>query len=207
VCISHNRACCMYSRELWHTHTCQNHTLRVCITLLRVEITVVSVVIIFVRVKVTMRVQITLCMYKSHSACINHTRKCHNHTHAWQNPTLRVKITLKRIEITVLSGKITLIRDKITLCVYESPLCVFKSHSCVSKSQCVWKLHSNVSLSHTWVPYLHAYNQNYSRVCGNHTLCVKSHFAGDNCTVRLEIPLMCVEITLVRVVIVDPFLF
>jgi hypothetical protein len=39
---------------------CQKPTLRVEITQVHVEITVLSVVIIFVRVKITMRVEITL---------------------------------------------------------------------------------------------------------------------------------------------------
>jgi hypothetical protein len=42
-----------------HTNTCQNHILRVYITL---ALTVVSVVITFVRVKITMRVKIKLCV-------------------------------------------------------------------------------------------------------------------------------------------------
>jgi hypothetical protein len=36
-------------------------------------------------------------------------------------------------------------------------------------------------------------------VCGNHTLRVKSHSLGVNCTLRVEITLVRVEITLVRV--------
>jgi hypothetical protein len=50
-------------------------------------------------------------------------------------------------------------------------------------------------------------------VCGNHTLRVKSHSAGGNSTLRIEITLLRVEITLgrfeitlVRVVIADFFL-
>jgi hypothetical protein len=43
--------------------------------------------------------------------------------------------------------------------------------------------------------------QNYIRVCGNYTLCVKSHSAGGNCTLRVKITLVRVEITLVCVVI------
>jgi hypothetical protein len=47
---------------------CQNHTacgvytLRVDITFVRIEITVVSVAITFVRVKITLRMDITLCV-------------------------------------------------------------------------------------------------------------------------------------------------
>jgi hypothetical protein len=59
-----------------------NHALRVEITLMRVginlvrfEITVVSVVSTFVRVKITMRVEITLCVYKSQSrVSLSHSR-------------------------------------------------------------------------------------------------------------------------------------
>jgi hypothetical protein len=57
-----------------HTHTGQNHTLRVEITLVRVEITVVSVVITFVRVK------ITLCVWRLHSVCRNHTLRMDSHS-------------------------------------------------------------------------------------------------------------------------------
>jgi hypothetical protein len=46
-----------------HTHTCQNPILRVEITLMHVEITVE-------RVK-------SHCVWKLHSACINHTCACH----------------------------------------------------------------------------------------------------------------------------------
>jgi hypothetical protein len=52
-------------------------------------------------------------------ACHNHTRECNNHTHTSQNHIPRVEITLVRVEITV-SGEIT--------------QCVYKSHSCVSLS-------------------------------------------------------------------------
>jgi hypothetical protein len=37
---------------------------------------------------------ITLCVYKSHSACKKHSRACGNHTRACRNSTLRVKIIL-----------------------------------------------------------------------------------------------------------------
>jgi hypothetical protein len=47
-----------------------NQTLRVEITLVRFEITVVSVVITFVRVKITSRVGIPLCVYKSQSCVL-----------------------------------------------------------------------------------------------------------------------------------------
>jgi hypothetical protein len=68
-----------------HIHTCQNHTLRVEFTLVRVEITVASVVITFVHVKVSLRVEITLCIRKSHSACRNHSCTCLNHFRGCRN--------------------------------------------------------------------------------------------------------------------------
>jgi hypothetical protein len=73
---------------IWKSHsTYINHTMHVEITLFRVEITVVSVEITFLRVKISLRVathsecvKISLCVWKSHSACINHSRACWNHT-------------------------------------------------------------------------------------------------------------------------------
>jgi hypothetical protein len=51
-------------------YTCEshNHTLPIKITLVRVEITDVSVAISFECVKVTLCVEITLCVWKLHSA-------------------------------------------------------------------------------------------------------------------------------------------
>jgi hypothetical protein len=75
----------------------------------RVEIRVVSVVIRFVLFNCILRVEITLCVCKSHSACGNYT--------------LRVEITLVRVESIVVSVVITFVRDKITL-RFEITLCV-----------------------------------------------------------------------------------
>jgi hypothetical protein len=47
--------------------------------------------------------------------------------------------------------------------------------------------------------------KNHTRVCGNHTLCVKPQSAGRNCTLCVEICLVRVEITLVRKVIADVY--
>jgi hypothetical protein len=44
--------------------------------------------------------------------------------------------------------------------------------------------------------------QTYSRVCRNHTRHVKSHSSCGNCTLRVEIYLVRVEINLVRIEIV-----
>jgi hypothetical protein len=70
-----------------HTRACQNHTLRVEITLVRVKIAVVSVVITFMRFNITLRLEITLCVWKSHSTYIHLTRACLNHH------SMRVNIT------------------------------------------------------------------------------------------------------------------
>jgi hypothetical protein len=59
---------------------CENRTLHVKINLVRVQITLVRVVHTFVPVEITLRIEITLCIWKSHSACINHTRTCRNQT-------------------------------------------------------------------------------------------------------------------------------
>jgi hypothetical protein len=69
--INHTRAYRYHTRECHiHTLTCQNHILRV---VMPVEITVMSVVFTFVGVKITLRVEITLCIYKSHPPCGNRT--------------------------------------------------------------------------------------------------------------------------------------
>jgi hypothetical protein len=90
----------------------------------RVEITVVSFVFTFVRVKITMSVKILTacikllsCEWKLHYACLSHTRECHHPTHTGQNHTLRVKITLVRVEVTFVLVEITL-RIEFTLFVY-----------------------------------------------------------------------------------------
>jgi hypothetical protein len=74
------------------------------------------------------RVEITLGVWKSHSACLNHTRACWNHTPACCNHTRRVKITL---------------------CVLKSHSCVLKSHSVVLKSHSACKNHTRASSNHT----------------------------------------------------------
>jgi hypothetical protein len=61
--------------------------IRVSITLVRVEIYVVSVVFTVMRFNITLRVEITLCVWKLHSACRSHT--------------LHILITLVRVEITL----------------------------------------------------------------------------------------------------------
>jgi hypothetical protein len=75
----------------------------------RVEITVVSDLIIFVRFNITLRVEMTLCVYKSHSACGKYNLRVES--------TLRVEITLYiYIYITLVRVKIKLVRVN-TVCV------------------------------------------------------------------------------------------
>jgi hypothetical protein len=78
----------------------------------RVEITVVSVVITFMRVKSTIRLEIALCVYKSQ----NYSRVSGNHNFACNITLVRFEITLVRVGITFVTVEITL-RVEITLCV------------------------------------------------------------------------------------------
>jgi hypothetical protein len=88
TCWNSTRACRNHTREYHnhtrerhnHNHKCQNHSLRVEITLVRVDITGVNFVITFVSVKITLRVEIAFCVYKSHSASRNHACTCLNHS-------------------------------------------------------------------------------------------------------------------------------
>jgi hypothetical protein len=85
----------------------------------------------FVCVKITMRVEITLCVYKSHSSVsFSHSCECHIHMHTCQNNshvcqnhtlcekshsacgnrTLRVEINLVRVEITLVRVVITVVK-------------------------------------------------------------------------------------------------
>jgi hypothetical protein len=74
ACRYHTCECHNHTRECHnHTHECQNHTLRVEITVVRFEFTIVIVVITFMRVKITLRLEITLCLYKAHWAFRNYT--------------------------------------------------------------------------------------------------------------------------------------
>jgi hypothetical protein len=105
-----------------HTHRFQYHTLRVEITLVRFEITVVSVVTTFLRVKITLhlvitlRVEITRCVRKSHFAFRNFTRTCVHYS-------MRVNITHKSDFYTqsmVLSVMITFVLNHTHTCQHRS---------------------------------------------------------------------------------------
>jgi hypothetical protein len=145
---------CYHFRECHnHTHTSQHHTLRV-------ELTVVSVVITFVRVKITQRLDITLCLKQSHAACGNHTTYI-NHTRACWNHTLLSEITLVRVFITVY---------------------VWTSHKRVISTRRVWCWHAWVWLWHSrkWLRHLYV-SKPYS-ACGNHSFVWCSHAYWDEHT-------------------------
>jgi hypothetical protein len=95
-----------------HTHTCEHHTL-------------LSVVITFVRVKITLRLEITLCVKNSHAAYEDYT--------VFRIHTLRVAITLCVSKLTLYGNK--------------SHSCVLTSHYSsenilLSLSKFYWKSHS-----------------------------------------------------------------
>jgi hypothetical protein len=123
--------------------------MRVKITLVRVVFTIVRVVITFVRVKIRLVVEITLCLYKSHSlvsysiAYVSKLLSCEWKPHfackitlsVWKSYSacrnqsfVCVEINLVRVEITIERVKITM-RVEITLCVYKSHSYVSLSHS------------------------------------------------------------------------------
>jgi hypothetical protein len=87
-----------------------NRTLRVEISLVRIEITLVRDGITFVLVKITMRVNVTLCVYKSNLLVSKSHSACRNYT-------LGVEINLIRVGITIVCVVITLVSVKITLFV------------------------------------------------------------------------------------------
>jgi hypothetical protein len=162
---------------------CRNHSVRV-------ETAVVSVVITFARVKITLYVEIKLCVWKSHTACINHTRvwryhtrECQIHTHTCQN-------------YSRVYGNHTLRVKSYSACSNQS--CAWWNHTrACSKSHFVWKLHSacwNHTLRVVVIPVSVIFTRirvkitliftrirvKITLVCGNHTLGVKSHSAGRN---------------------------
>jgi hypothetical protein len=94
---------------------------------------------------------------------------------------LRVEITLVRFEIPVVTVVITFVRLNI-------------------KIHFACRNHTQASHYHTRECHIYKYTcQNYSGVSENHTLRVKSHSACGNYTLRVEINLMSVAITPVRV--------
>jgi hypothetical protein len=116
-------------------------------TLMRVEITVVSVVITFVHIKIRIRVKNTVCLYKSHLYHIqthtcqqyflvsrNHALRIKSHS-ACGSRTLRVEINLVHVEITLVRVRITFLRVKTTLVSVkitmrvENTVYLDKSHS------------------------------------------------------------------------------
>jgi hypothetical protein len=139
------------------------------ITLVHVEITVVSVNhnCAFQHHtscgNYTLRVEITLCVWKFHSTYKNHPIACWNHTLVCWNHTMRVEITLLRVEITF-------------VCDEQTRECNFWTHSVIS----------------TYVPTSHSACRNHSCVCWNYSRKCRNHICALKITLREEITLIWV---------------
>jgi hypothetical protein len=146
------------------------------------------------------------CVWKLHSACINHTRarryhtrESHIHTHACQNYsrvsgnlTLRVK-SHSACDNRTLHVEINLVRVEITLiraCRYHTARRIYTLRVRVTFERVDCRMYTR-----EYHIYTHTC-QTYSRVCRKHTLRVKSHSACGNLTLRVETNLVRVEITL-----------
>jgi hypothetical protein len=98
----------------------------------------------------------------------NHNLRVKQHF-ACGNRTLRVEINLVRVKITLVRVEITLVRVGITFMPVEITLRV--------EITLYMFLHRN----HTRECHIHTHTyQTYTRVC------VKSHYASGNCTLRVE---------------------
>jgi hypothetical protein len=118
ACWNLTRACVNHTLEYHnHIHRCQNHTLHVEINLVRVEITVVSVIITFVLVKISLRLEITLSVYKSHSFVFKSHFAFRNYTRACEHHIMRVNITLCVQKLHSCMWTSHYVCIKITLCV------------------------------------------------------------------------------------------
>jgi hypothetical protein len=87
---------------------------------------------------ILVRAEIKPCVWKSLSACRNHTQvcrnpthACRNHTRACENHTLRAEITLARVEITLgrVFWKIECVLAKIYLKI-DTHACEFHTQTC-----------------------------------------------------------------------------
>jgi hypothetical protein len=144
----------------------------------RVEITLVCVVITFVRVEITL-VSVIIIAYvsKSHSACRNHSCEFSYHIRACQ----------------------IAIRVEITLCQYKSHSCVSYSysysHACVSKLLSYeWKPHSTCKITLCVLKSQSCVLESHFR--RKQTLRVTILRVGETNLVRVEFTLLRVEITL-----------
>jgi hypothetical protein len=94
----------------------------------RVETNIVRDVVTF------LRVEITLCVYKLHSACVNHTRACRNHTGKCQNYSRVCRKHTQRVKSDFACGNCTL-HVETNIGVLKSHSCVFKLHSaCINET-------------------------------------------------------------------------
>jgi hypothetical protein len=103
----------------------------------------------------TLRVEIRLCVCKSHSMCRNHARACRIHPHAFGNQTranrnliLRVKIKLVRVKITLCY---TLLVETILGRVFWKISMSWKKNLFKNLHACGWISLANVSFSHVCV--------------------------------------------------------
>jgi hypothetical protein len=102
----------------------------------------------------------------------------------WKSHSARVNSTL-RVKMHLVRVAIALVRVVFTLCV------------CKLRSACI--NNTRACRYHTHECHTHTHKcQTYSRVCtcGKDTLCVKSHSACENLTLRIETNFVRVEITL-----------
>jgi hypothetical protein len=145
-----------------------------------------TTVITFVRVKVTMHEEITLCVYKSHSLVSkSHSYVTKSHSgcshNVCGNYTLHKQIIFKRVVITLVSVIFTRIFSKLLLCMWKPhsackiTLYVWKSYSACKNQSCACWNHTRTCCSHNRA------SRNHIRECHNHTHTCQNH------TLRVEI--------------------
>jgi hypothetical protein len=113
ACGNYTRACWNHIRDCRNPSACRNYTLRVGVTLERVEITLYN----------------TLLLANSNNKKSSFYIRSQ---YAMVGPCERVVITIVSDIFTHIRVKITLVSVQITLMRVEITLCVFKSHSSVS---------------------------------------------------------------------------
>jgi hypothetical protein len=122
-----------------HTRACENHSLRVSITLVHAEITLVLVRITLLRVETTLCMKkFYLFLWKSHSACINHTQcVLHLHLCVFESHLCVSKSHSVRRNPTRLGNNQTL-HVEITLHM-QNRACWNRTRVCILKNQSVFK--------------------------------------------------------------------
>jgi hypothetical protein len=164
--VSHSHA---YVSQLlsseWKPHSaCENRTLRVKIDNVRVEITLVSVVLNIraylnhtACINYTFLVEIALCVYKSHWACRNHNSWV-SYSHAYVHNNTRVcKITLCEWKLHFTCRNHYNVRVKITLLRIVRIVRITKLHSAGrNHTIACWShtLRSQITLVRVWTSHL-----------------------------------------------------